>query len=230
MDGYDKTEKLEVLTEQNKELKQEVEKLRRFNISLLRQVKERSNVSKGQFPKKKHTGYSLVSSMIKEYRYYKSGNHKTVWIFETVLQTPYDISIEHDDVLELISDDLYEQDDDDKSILDKLGFTDLYDDKAYADFYEGNNIRDMIDELVSNYKEKNDTSYIPDEVYKKIRDYSEKMVRKACYNLNARMNGRDSYWELSINHIEPLASIPPELRFPVKKKRKKNGDSKEKED
>lgn len=223
-------EELEELKEENQELREQIEKLKNFNAGLIRQIKERSNVSKGQFPKKKHTGYSLVSSTKKEYRYYKSGNHKTIWIFETVLQTPYDISIEYDDVLELISDDLYEPDEDDKTILDKLGFTDLYDDKTYADFYEGNNIKDTIDELVSNYKEKHDTSYISDEVYKKIRDYSEKAVRKACYNLNARMNGRDGYWELSVNHIEPLASIPPELRFPIKKKRKKNGDSKEKED
>ena len=88
---------LEELRKENQELKDENERISRINENLLRQIKERSNSEKGQFPKKRHHGYSLVKSFAKEYRFYKGGNHRIVWIFETVLQTPYDISLPYND-------------------------------------------------------------------------------------------------------------------------------------
>ncbi len=223
-------DELEELRLENQQLKEEIEKIRNFNESLIRQVKERANASKGQYPKKQHTGYSLVSSVQKEYRYYKSGNHKTAWFFETVFQTPYDISLGYEEVLETVYDDLYEENDDDKTMIEILGFSDYYDYKTYPEVYEGDVFREMKSDLIDRYKKQYDTYYVPDDVLDRIRDYSESVVKKGCYNLNVRMNGKAGYWEMSINHVEPLASIPPELRFPVRKKRKKNDDSKEKED
>ena len=35
---------------------------------------------------------------------------------------------------------------------------------------------------------------------------------------------------MSINHAEPLKNLPQEFRFPTKMKKKKNDNSKEKED
>ena len=103
-------EGLEELKQENEKLKEEIDKLKNLNSSLIRQVKERANVSKGQFPKKQHTGYSLVSSFQKEYRYYKEGNHKTALIFETTFQTPYDISLEYEFVIDATLDDLFKTD------------------------------------------------------------------------------------------------------------------------
>ena len=218
---------LDDLKKENQQLKEEIERISRINNSLIRQIKERSNAAKGQHPKKQHTGYSLVSSVQKEYRYYKSGNHRTVWIFETVFQTPYDISINYEDVLDVIYDDLYEIKNEDRSMIDKLGFSDYFDYKTYLEVYGGDVIRNMKTELIEKYKEQYDTYRVSDEVLAKINDYAEKTVKNCCYNLNVRMNGKAGYWEMTINHVQPLANLPPELRFPVKNKNKKNDDSRE---
>ena len=116
-------EDIESFKEEIKELNDEIERITRINKSLIRQIKEKSNASKGQYPKKQHTGYSLISSVQKEYRYNKSGNHKTAWIFETVFQTPYDISFKYEDVLDVVYDDLYERNKEGKSIIEILGFS-----------------------------------------------------------------------------------------------------------
>lgn len=211
-------DQIDIIKSENSLLKEENENLKRINANLIRQIKERANASKGQYPKKQHTGYSLVSSVQKEYRYYHNGKHKSVWIFETVLQTPYEISFSYQDVIDSVYDDLFETDDSNNSILDKLGFSGYYSDKTYSEFMEGNNIKDAYQELIDMYKSEYNTSYISKEDLEKMRGYSEKSVKTSCYNLNVRANGRDGYWEMTINHIEPLASIPQELRFPTKRK------------
>lgn len=213
-------EELEELRQENKELKGEIEKLKNFNASLIRQIKERANASKGQFPKKQHTGYSLVSSIQKEYRYYKEGNHKTALIFETAFQTPYDISLEYESVIDAVLDDLFKTDESGESIVEKLGFSGYYPDRSYADFYE-DRIKEIKYELIEEYRKTHVYHSVPEEDLKKIREYAENDVRTSFYNLNVRMSGKDGYWNVSFNHIEPLASIPPELRFPVKRKKEK---------
>lgn len=223
-------DELEDLKKENQDLKEEIEKIRSFNESLIRQVKERANASKGQYPKKRHSGYSLVSSVQKEYRYYKNGNHKTAWIFETVFQTPYDIGFKHEDVLDTVHDDLYGRNDDDKTIIEILGFSDYLDYKTYPEVYEGDVYRDMKSNLIDQYKKQYDTYYVPDDVLDRIRGYSENIIKNCCFNLNIRMNGKAGYWEMSINHAEPLKNLPQEFRFPTKMKKKKNDNSKEKED
>ena len=215
-------EDIESLKEEIKELNDEIERITRINKNLIRQIKERSNASKGQYPKKQHTGYSLVSSVQKEYRYYKSGNHKTAWIFETVFQTPYDISFKYDDVLDVVYDDLYERNEEGKSIIEILGFSDYFDYRTYPEVYEGDIIRNIKTDLIEQYKKQYDAYSVPDDVLAKIRDYTENVVKNCCYNLNVRMNGKSGYWEASINHVEPIKNLPPELRFPVKMKKKKN--------
>ena len=74
--------------------------------------------------------------------------------------------------------------------------------------------------MIKEYRELFNTSYVPDDALKKIRDYANNHVRAGSYNINARMNGKTGYWEMSFNHVEPLNSIPPELRFPYKQKKK----------
>lgn len=63
-----------------------------LNENLLRISKERANADRKLKPKKKHTGYIVVSSTEKEYRYKVDRRHwETVILWETVLQTPYPI-------------------------------------------------------------------------------------------------------------------------------------------
>lgn len=223
-------EEVENLKEENQELKEEIERINRINDSLIRQIKERANASKGQYPKKQHTGYSLVSSVQKEYRYYKSGNHRTGWIFETVFQTPYDISFQYEDVKESVYDDFYETKDDNKTIIERLGFSDCFDYRTYPEVYEGDLLTELKSSLIKKYKEQYDAYSVPDDVLAKIRDYTQDVVNRCCYNLNVRMNGKTGYWEVSINHIEPIKNLPPELRFPVGMKKKKNDGKQQKKD
>lgn len=63
-----------------------------LNENLLRISKERANADRKLKPKKEHTGYIVVSSTEKEYRYKVDRRHwETVVLWETVLQTPYPI-------------------------------------------------------------------------------------------------------------------------------------------
>lgn len=63
-----------------------------LNENLLRISKERANADRKLKPKKEHTGYIVVSSTEKEYRYKVDRRHwETVILWETVLQTPYPI-------------------------------------------------------------------------------------------------------------------------------------------
>ena len=64
-----------------------------LNRNLLRISKERANADRGLRPKKEHTGYFVVSSTEREYRYkdhYHSGIQvKMLW--ETTIQSPYSV-------------------------------------------------------------------------------------------------------------------------------------------
>lgn len=63
-----------------------------LNENLLRIARERANADRKLKPKKEHTGYVVLSSTEKEYRYkIDRRNWKTVVLWETVLQSPYSI-------------------------------------------------------------------------------------------------------------------------------------------
>ncbi len=64
---------------------------RALNENLLRIAKERANADRNLRPKKDHTGYVVLSSTEKEYRYRDRGSWKTVRLWETVLETPYSV-------------------------------------------------------------------------------------------------------------------------------------------
>ena len=221
-------ETIESLKKTISELEKRNEELLRINGNLIRINKERTNSQKGQFPKKQHSGYCLYSSKRYGTQYYKGGNHKTAWVFESVFATPYDISLNYDDVLEAVYDDLFEEDENGKCIVDKLGLNSYYPDRTYAEFYEGNHLRDERNRLIEEYKERFNTYEVPEDAVDKIWSYTEEMLNQSFYNLNIRMSGKDGYWYVSFNHLVPLASIPPELRFPARSKKKKNGIDKEK--
>ena len=61
-----------------------------LNANLLRISRERANADRSLRPKKEHTGYAVVRSMEKEYRY-KISRHSwgKVMLWETVIQSPY---------------------------------------------------------------------------------------------------------------------------------------------
>ena len=63
-----------------------------LNENLLRIARERANADRKLKRKKEHTGYVVVSSTEKEYRYkVNRRDFETVMLWETVLQSPYSI-------------------------------------------------------------------------------------------------------------------------------------------
>lgn len=62
-----------------------------LNKNLKRIAKERANADRHLKPKKEHTGYVVVSSMEKSYRYRSRRDTEVVSLWETVVQTPYEI-------------------------------------------------------------------------------------------------------------------------------------------
>lgn len=96
--------KLQEAEEQIRELQKalfrmenEVEQAKDQNDHLARINKERSNADRGLQPKKKHTGYVLVSSTDPR------GKSKH---FTTVMQTPFTLAMQRDDVLKRVTADL----------------------------------------------------------------------------------------------------------------------------
>lgn len=204
------------------ELLKENEDLQRLNKSLIKQIKERSNAQKGQYPKKQHTGYSLISSYQKEYRYYYQDNHRVAWIYETVFQTPYDICLFHDDVKKLVIKDYLKEDNDGNNYFNILGFIYYYDEKTYPECYSDKNRETMLENYKSYYLENEGNNYLKSERIKEIEEEVEKDLFNSCYNLCLRMNGRDGYWEMSFNHVSPIKEVPDNMRFRKNEKKKKN--------
>lgn len=83
----------EVLQELKRE-REATEYQKGLNENLLRISRERANADRGLIPKKKHTGYVVLSSTEKEYRVSK----RKVIVWETVLQTPYPVDFTDDQV------------------------------------------------------------------------------------------------------------------------------------
>lgn len=70
----------------------EIEYLQRLNENLLRISKERANAERKLKPKKGHTGYVVLASKEKEYRYkVDRRNWDAVMLWETTVQSPYTV-------------------------------------------------------------------------------------------------------------------------------------------
>jgi len=110
----------------------ESELQRGLNANLLRIARERANADRKLKPKKEHTGYVVVSSMEKEHRY-KDGNRRwcAVMLWETVLETPYTVDFEVEEVRRLIQE-LFQSDEEGNWLIVKIGITGNYP-KGYAD-------------------------------------------------------------------------------------------------
>lgn len=62
-----------------------------LNENLLRISKERANADRKLKPKKEHSGYVIISSQEKEIRYKKGKQMISAIVWETVIQSPYNV-------------------------------------------------------------------------------------------------------------------------------------------
>ena len=92
----------------------------------LRICRERANSDRKLKPKKEHSGFVVVSSAEKEYRYKAGKNLKTVRLWETVLQSPYSVDFTEEQARRLIMEGMLQAYEDDLCLIEKLGIDERY--------------------------------------------------------------------------------------------------------
>lgn len=99
---------------------------RELNENLLRICRERANSDRKLKPKKKHSGFLVVSSAEREYRYKAGKDFRTVKLWETVLQSPYLVDFTEEQARRLIMEGLLQEDEGDLCPMEKLGIAAAY--------------------------------------------------------------------------------------------------------
>lgn len=156
---------------------------RGLNANLLRIAKERANADRKLRPKKEHTGYVVVSSVQKEYRYRDRRSWITQTLWETVMQSPYTMDFTEAQVRRQIEEDLCGVQEDGSSLLGRIGierissekYEDMISSKGWEADFKGRNV------LLQ-----------PDQRF--------------------RANFRTQYWELIFLHTRPLGIVPQDMR------------------
>ena len=155
---------------------------REINQNLIRICRERANADRKLRPKKGHTGYIVLESRMKPYRYRDSWDRtrwKEVDLWETKLQSPYSVQFSAKQVKDLIESDL-KVNQAQAFLLKKLGI---------MAFYPGS-----YEALISLDKEK--------------YSLKENIMFPWMYTANYRAG----YWEISFLHTKPLGPVPAEMR------------------
>lgn len=156
---------------------------RALNANLLRIAKERANADRKLKPKKEHTGYVVVASGEKEYRY-KDGYRKlqNVLLWEAVIQSPYTIDMPEAIVRKQITRDLLRKNEAGETLIGRLGIN---------GYYPGN-YESMVDDH---------------------QWCSEPEKYNIALEFYFQMNGRYGYWEVKFFHTRALKRIPNDLRL-----------------
>ena len=162
----------------------EAEYQRGLNANLLRISRERANADRKLKPKKEHTGYFVVSTLEKDYRF-KINRHQ--WeqtrLWETMLQSPYSVDFTEEQARKQIREDLFGVDQDSLWLIGGIGIVSAYDGR-YEDLIK---LKDW------------ETKYEAENIAMKPE-------------LKLRVNFRAGYWEASFLHTKPLGVVPPEMR------------------
>ena len=100
-----------------------------LNQDFKRIARERANADRGIKPKKERSGYVVLSSRQKKYKYKKNRDHiAEVYLWETVIQTPYVVSFTAEQVM-IETQELFERDEQGDWMIGRLGIEGEYDGK-----------------------------------------------------------------------------------------------------
>lgn len=164
------------------EAQKKADRFERLNENLRRIVTERANVDRNLRPKKQHTGYVVVSSTEKAYRYkVDRQNWKTVMLWETVLETPYSIDFTEEQARELTKE-LTGNGGRSAWLVAQVGIN-----ASYAGEYE-----DMLAEKEWSAQQKKEMNI---------------MLKRRL-----RANYKTGYWEVIFSHTKPLGVVPADMR------------------
>lgn len=170
-------------------LNEELEKERRdsdylagLNENLLRIARERANADRKLKRKKEHTGYVVVSSTEKPYRYKVDQRRwKVAMLWETVLETPYSIDFTEEQAREQTKE-LTGNDGKDVWLVGLLGIN-----ASYSGEYEN-----MLAEKEWSPQQK--------------KEWNIMLKRRL------RANYKTGYWEVIFSHTKPLGIVPEDMR------------------
>ena len=159
-----------------------IEYLDGLNKNLLRIARERANAGRKLRPKKTHTGYVVLASSEKEYRYKAMRKETAVaMLWETVLQSPYSVDFTEDQARTL-TEELVQQNENGETIVGRIGI-----DTYYHGSYE---------ELL----------------YEQRRSARQEESRNIMLKPRLRANYKTGYWEVIFLHTKPLGIVPTEMR------------------
>ena len=163
-------------------VKQEAAYQRRLNENLLRISRERANADRALKPKKVHSGYVVVMSSEKKYRY-KIDRQRTgmATLWETIIQTPYSVEFTEDQVKAQIKDELFPQGG--GWLIGRIGINGRYN-SDYEDLVH--------DEKVS-----------PDFLERNIALSGQQGLMR---------NFKTGYWDIKLTHTRSLGQVPAEMR------------------
>ena len=103
-----------------------------MNQNLKRIIRERANADRKIKPKKERSGYVVLSSRQKKYRYKKNKNDMVeVYLWETVIQTPYVVAFSAEQAM-TETGELFERDEQGCWLIGRLGIDGEYD-RKYED-------------------------------------------------------------------------------------------------
>ena len=159
-----------------------IEYLNGLNKNLLRIARERANADRKLRPKKMHTGYVVLASSEKEYRY-KAIRKETavVMLWETALQSPYSVDFTEEQARELTSE-LVQPNENDETLAGRIGI-DTYYNGSYEEF-----------------------------LHEQRRSVRQEERNNIMLKPKLRANYKTGYWEVIFLHTKPLGLVPAEMR------------------
>ena len=100
-----------------------------LNLNFKRIARERANADRGIRPKKERSGYVVLASRQKKYRYKKNRNDMAeVYLWETVIQTPYSVDFTAEQAM-TETQELFARDENGEWLIGKLGICGEYNGK-----------------------------------------------------------------------------------------------------
>lgn len=159
-----------------------IEYLNGLNKNLLRITRERANADRKLCPKKTHTGYVVLTSSEKEYRYKTMRKETAVaGLWETALQSPYSVDFTEEQARAL-TEELVQPNENGETIVGRIGI-----DTYYHGSYE-----DLLHDQRRSGRQAEDLNI---------------MLKPRL-----RANYKTGYWEVIFLHTSPLGLVPGDMR------------------
>ena len=150
--------------------------------NLLRIARERANADRKLRPKKTHTGYVVLTSSEKEYRYKTMRKETAVaGLWETALQSPYSVDFTEEQARAL-TEELVQPNENGETIVGRIGI-----DTYYHGSYE-------------------------DLLHDQRRSARPEESRNIMLKPRLRANYKTGYWEVIFLHTRPLGLVPGDMR------------------